>query len=546
MSDYDVVFVGAGVAAATAGARLAAAGAKVVFLEAGPRTDRDEAVTRFRGGMYPYESPKWAPQPTSADLDHYYVQAGKGKFGSDYERRVGGTTWHWLGTCPRLLPSDFEMKTRFGIGADWPVSYDDLEPWYVQAEHELGVAGNDDEDAGSPRSAGFPMPGIPIASGDHVIRDAAAKHGIEVIANPQARNSVDGYQGRAQCCGNATCIPICPIQAKYDAMVHIDLAEQNGAEVIENAVVFQVDVDDNGEVAGVHYISPESDDVKVTGKIYVIAANAIETPKLLLMSKNDAMPNGVANSSDLVGRNLCDHPWARAAATANFPYGGSRGPLSVAGGDNIRDVDTRSDFAAYRFEVSHSVGRPDDVARDLIGKGLVGKELYRKIGELAPHKVQIAALLEQEPDPENRVEPDWDNLDEIGLPRPKLTYWHGEYTKNGWEQAKPLFTKILEEVGATDIEFSEPGGAGHVLATTRMGDDPATSVTDSYGRTHDHPNLFIAGGSLFPTVGTANPTLTIVALALRSAELIGQELGLRVEATPMASPVGSPIATPVG
>src|SRR5699024_4612498 len=329
MSDYDVVFVGAGVASATAGARLAAAGASVVFLDAGPRTDRDEAVMRFRGGQYPYESPKWAPQPTSDDLDYYYVQDGKDKFGSDYERRVGGTTWHWMGTCPRFLPSDFEMKSRFGIGEDWPISYDDIEPWYVQAEYELGVAGNDDEDAGSPRSAGFPMPEIPLASGDQVFKEAAAKHGIEVISNAQARNSVDGYQGRAQCCGNATCIPICPIQAKYDAMYHIDLAEKNGAEVIENAVVYQIDVDDNGEVSGVHYTSPDSDDEKVTGKLYVIAANGIETPKLLLMSKNDAAPDGVANSSDLVGRYLSDHLGGSVNATASFPYEGSRGPMNI-------------------------------------------------------------------------------------------------------------------------------------------------------------------------------------------------------------------------
>src|SRR5699024_6053524 len=102
MSDYDVVFVGSGVAAATAGAQLAAAGISVAFLEAGPRTKRNESVQRFRDGLYPYESPPWAPQPTFANLNHYYVQAGKGMFGSGYERRVGGTTWHWLGTCPRL------------------------------------------------------------------------------------------------------------------------------------------------------------------------------------------------------------------------------------------------------------------------------------------------------------------------------------------------------------------------------------------------------------------------------------------------------------
>lgn len=540
MADYDVVFVGAGVAAAVAGSRLAAAGAKVVFLEAGPRTERDAAVTRFRGGQYPYESPAWAPQPTSSDPDHYYVQAGRVPFTSDYERRVGGTTWHWLGTCPRLLPSDFEMQTQFGVGVDWPITYDDVESWYVQAEAELGVAGPSDYDAGSPRSAPYPMPAIPIASGDEVLKEAFAKHDVRVNANPQARNSVEGYQGRAICCGNATCIPICPVQAKYDAMVHIDLAERSGAEVRENAVVHRVDVGEDGNVSGVRYLSPDGAETTVTGTRYVIAANAIETPKLLLMSKQDAAPNGVANSSDQVGRNLMDHPWARAHGVASWPNAGSRGPLSVAGGDDIRAVDTRGDFAAYRLELGHYVGNPQNTAQDLIDRGVAGTQLFQLIGRTAPYQVEIAALLEQLPDPENRVEADEEHLDEIGLPRPKITYDHGDYTRNGWEEAKKLFSVLLEEAGVTDIDFSEPGGAGHLLGTTRMGDDPATSVADSYGRTHDHPNLYLAGGGLFPTVGTANPTLTIAALALRTAEQIAGELGLTIEATPSASPVASP------
>lgn len=275
----------------------------------------------------------------------------------------------------------------------------------------------------------------------------------------------------------------------------------------------------------------------MTGLRYVIAANSIETAKLLLMSQNDAAPNGVANSSDQVGRNLCDHPWAGASGIASFPYAGSRGPLSVAGGDNIRAARTRGDYATYRFELGQFVGNPATIAEAQIRKGLVGKELREAVRYNAAHEVLVTALLEQLPDPENRVEPDWENLDEIGLPRPKITYSFGGYTFDGWEQAKPVFARILEEVGVTDVEFSEPGGAGHLLGTHRMGDDPATSVTDSYGRTHDHPNLFLAGGGLFPTVGTANPTLTIVALALRTAEHIGSELGLVVEGTPVATPV---------
>jgi choline dehydrogenase-like flavoprotein len=252
---YDVVIVGAGVAGALIGSRLALAGAKVVILESGPRVDRDEAVDRYRGAIAktpesPYPGTDWAPRPDTLDPDLYYVQSGLEKFKSTYERRVGGTTWHWLGTSIRLLPSDFELKTRYGVGVDWPLSYQELEPWYGEAEWELGVAGDSSLDLGSPRSTDYPMPAIPISYGDQLWVKAAAKLGLRVEPTPQARNSVE-YQGRPACCGNAMCIPICPIQAKYDASYHVKVAEDAGARVMENAVAHRIEVDAEGKVTAV-------------------------------------------------------------------------------------------------------------------------------------------------------------------------------------------------------------------------------------------------------------------------------------------------------
>ena len=248
---HDVAIVGSGVAGALVASTLVKAGLRVLILEAGPETDRAAAVKRYRQGAYPYESPEWAPQPAGGDPNAYYVNDGLVQFTSDYERRVGGTTWHWLGNCPRLLPSDFQMRTRFGVGVDWPLTYDELEPWYVRAEHELGIAGDSEADSGSPRSAPFPMPPLPLSSGDLLFRDAAARLGYEVIATPQARTSVEGYQGRAACCSNGTCIPICPIQAKYDATYHVFQAVASGAELRPNATVHRIDVDADGSIAPV-------------------------------------------------------------------------------------------------------------------------------------------------------------------------------------------------------------------------------------------------------------------------------------------------------
>ena len=536
-NDADVIIVGSGVAGALIAVRLAEAGAKVVILEAGQRTDRNTVVARFRGGDAPYDSPDWAPQPTTNDLDYYYVQSGAVKFGSDYERRVGGTTWHWLGNCPRLLPSDFEMKSRYGVGMDWPISYDDLEPWYVEAERELGVAGDGSQNDGSPRTAPYPLPPLPLASGDLMFRDAAATLGLELLATPQARNSVDGYQGRPQCCGNATCIPVCPIQAKYDATYHLDLAERAGVQIMENAVVSQIVAGEDGLITGVTYKSPDRSETTLSARIYVVAANGIETPKLLLMSKGVGAPNGVSNSSDQVGRHLSDHPEARVSAVVPWPYAGSRGPLQLSGIDSVREGDFRSERAALRFQVSHSVGNPNTVAATLINQGLSGAELFSRIGKVAPFQVRLASMLEQLPDPENRVLPDEVLVDALGIPRPKLIYSHDDYTNRGWTVANQLHDQILAAVGATNIVHSdELGGVGHLLGTVRMGDDPTTSVADSFGRTHDHANLFLAGSGLFPTSGTANPTLTLSALALRSASAMADQLGTLVQATPAATP----------
>jgi choline dehydrogenase-like flavoprotein len=541
--EYDVVIIGSGVAGALIGARLAAAGLNVLIVEAGPVTDRAAAVARYHMGLYPYESPESAPQPTEGDAIGYYLQDGPIHWNSDYERRVGGTTWHWLGNVPRLLPSDFEMQTRFGVGIDWPLGYDDLEPWYVQAEHELGVAGDSETDHGSPRSAPYPMPPLPLSSGDYLFRDAAAALGYEVVATPQARNSVDGYQGRSICCGNGTCIPICPVQAKYDATYHVDLAVEHGAELRSDSVVHHIDVDDRGEISGIHYFSPDGEDHVVTGRIYVVAANGIETPKLLLISTCPNAEAGVANSSDQVGRNLADHPAAWTGATLPNVYAGSRGPLQLAGIDSVREGDFRGERSAFRFEINHSTGNPLDVARGLVERGrLLGKALFEEIAKIAPYQVGVTSLTEQLPNPENRIVPDETEVDALGIPRPRIIYTHDDYTREGLQAARAFHRELLEAMGATDFADAGPFGVGHLMGTYRMGDDPATSVADRTGRTHDHANLYLAGSGLFPTTGTANPTLTIAALALQTADAIGQELGVSVPSTPVASPVASPAA----
>lgn len=549
-TEFDVAIVGAGIAGALIGWKLATAGARVVFLESGPRFDRSTGVGNafshttvgYPTSAYP-DSP-WAPIETILTPDPYYDQVGPNYFESNYERLVGGSTWHWLGTSLRLVPSDFRMRTTYGVGADWPITYDDLEPWYLAAERTIGVAGNDDEDNGAPRSGGYPMPPIPMTWSDNVIREAVEPLGYRVTHTPQARVSVrEGFNGRPQCCGNAFCIPMCPIGAKYDATVHIGMAEDAGALVIDSAVVHDLDTDADGRITRVTWRRPDGSDAHLQAKVVVVAANGIETPKLLMLAANGQFPNGIANSSDQVGRNLSDHPTQLSYALARDPLGPHRSPLSTAGIENLRDGEFRRERSSYRIELGNDGWSwpgldPVNQALQFIEEGHWGRKLYEEIAPRVVRMFRMAALCEQLPNPDSRVTLS-DEMDAIGLPRPRLNYVVDDYTRAGLAAAQADFDRIFEALGATEITHLQAyQGAGHVMGTYRMGDDPASSVTDSFGRTWDHHNLWLAGSGLFPTTGTANPTLTIAALALRTAAAIAEDLGVTASPEPVASPAG--------
>lgn len=531
----DVVIIGAGVAGLLAAWRLARAGVRVLVLESGPRVNREEAVRNYRQSAArvpesPYPDVPHAPRPTVLDLESYYVQDGPALFKSTYERRVGGTTWHWLGTAMRHLPNDFRLNSLYGVGADWPVSYDDLESWYSEAEHEMGVAGDSEDDLNSPRQRPFPQPPLPLTYLDRQIATAIRPLGLSVNLTPQARNSVV-FDNRPPCCGNATCVPICPIGAKYDASVHAQKAEALGVEIREDCVVHQVEVGPEGMVTGIRYKRPDGSEERAAGQIYIIAANAIETPKILLMSRTDALPNGVANSSNTVGRYLMDHPIQLSWALAENPVYPYRSPLENAGIENYRDGEHRREHAAFRMAIgedgwSFPGTTPESLTTEFLRAGIRGKQLIQALNDHVSRQYRFACLIEQEPIAENRVQPAWDQLDAIGIPRPRLTYSLSPYTEAGLAAARQVAEQVFNAMGSIYFKHGEEFfGAGHVMGTYRMGNDPATSVVNAEQRSHDHPNLFLLGAGVFPTIGTANPTLTLAALALWAADTIQRELG---------------------
>jgi choline dehydrogenase-like flavoprotein len=533
-SKADVLIVGSGVAGALVAAKLAAAGVKVCIMEAGAPVNRGEAVQTFWKALIKVPESAYPPVPQAMHpLTHkptdWYQQSGPDLFKSTYLKLVGGTTWHWLGTCLRLLPSDFAMQTNFGRGVDWPITYAELEPFYGQAEHELGVSGDGAQDLGSPRSDAFPMAKIPPSYLDRVMGKSLEGSPYKVQSTPQARNS-EFREQRIACCGSSSCIPVCPVQAKYDATVHVGKAVAAGAVLLEKSTAVQLDVGKDGLITSVRFRRWDNTEGVFTARVVVLACNAIETPRLLLASKNASMPNGVANSSDQVGRNLMDHPVQLSWALAKDPVYPYRGPLSTSGIENLRDGAFRKERSAFRIEIGNDgwswpTGAPGTTATDFAKQGLQGEAIKVATAEEASRHMRVASLMEQEPDPDNRVRLDKKVMDMYGVPLPNISYRISDYVKYGMVQAKLAHSDIFTRLQATGLQHApEYAGAGHIMGTTRMGSDPKTSVVDATLCSHDHRNLFMVGAGVFPTTGTANPTLTLAALSLRAVSAIQSSL----------------------
>jgi choline dehydrogenase-like flavoprotein len=259
------------------------------------------------------------------------------------------------------------------------------------------------------------------------------------------------------------------------------------------------------------------------GKIFVLAAHAIETPRLLLHSRSEALPNGVANSSDQVGRNLMDHPTQLSWALSPEPVWPYRGPLSTSSIEKFRHGAFRKDRPAMRIEIGNDgwswpKGAPVSTAAEFARQRLRGQALNIALRSQASRHVRLASQVEQLPDPENRVTLDPGEKDMYGVPLPSLAYRLDSYVGAGLAAARAAHAEIFGRLGATGIEHRDaPEGAGHIMGTARMGEDAKSSVVDRNLRSHDHPNLFILGSAVFPTGATANPTLTIAALSLRVA-----------------------------
>jgi choline dehydrogenase-like flavoprotein len=597
-SDHDVVIVGAGLSGSILAKQLGEAGAKVLVLEAGTGQSRtfdgyQEQIRSFFGTIYrtpgsPYGtnldalSPDVQGVPTEGA--RYFEQLGPVGFRSTYERTAGGTMQHWLGTCLRMLPEDFSLQTRFARGRDWPIGYDDLAPDYERAEWEIGVSA-DAEDQGYLGvwfRSGYRYPMRPVPSSWLDQRLGAAVDGMEVrvgdeqhvlrVRNtPAGRNStpIEGYApvgavNRApdwgpveegqdlardigeRCQGNSACVPICPVQAKYNALKTLAKATNTGnVTVVTQAVASRVLVQGR-RVTGIEYLayddpsSPRHTVNFARGRTYVLACHAVENAKLLLRS-------GVANSSDQVGRNLCDHPVMLVWGLMPERIGPHRGPLVTSGIEEMRGGAFRGDHAAFRIEVGNDgwlwpMGGPASTAVEAVTRrNLSGRRLRSALADEVGRQFRLGALIEQLPDPDNRVTIDSRYTDQVGLPRPVIAYDLDAYVCAGIEAAHGVTSRVFQRAGVDDrtgptilapsVEWRGQtyiwDGAGHYSGTHLMGDDASTSVVDANQRAWDHDNLHVVGPGSMPTMGTSNPSLTVAALAFRTSRDVIDQLGAR-------------------
>jgi choline dehydrogenase-like flavoprotein len=543
----DIVVIGSGICGSLVAERLARTGASVLILEAGPRVTRNQLVLYYRNAprkgdwMAPYPPTRWAPHPTyepdwgsATDQDKpnvarqgsnekgngYLVQAGPTPYPAEYIRIVGGTTWHWAAHMWRLLPNDFRIRSLYGVGKDWPVTYDELDPYYQEGEERTGVSGA--PNTGSPRTRPFPMEPVAEPWAMRRFRERLEPGGYPVVANTTARNS-RAYDGRPPCCGANNCQPICPVDAQYHGGLAAASAEAAGAKLLANAVVYRIEHDPAGRIAAVHYFDPDRVSHRVTGKSFVLAANGIESPKLLLMSVSDKYPNGIANGSGMVGRNLMDHPSSSLTFDAEDELWLGRGPQSPASINIFRDGPFRSEHAAFRLDFTN-ISQVRSAAEDLITAGVYGPELERQLRYRAAHQCNVKNVPEVLPHPDNRVVLS-DQKDELGLPKPQVHFALGDYLHRCMDVARREYTRIAELMGGTNLRFTperEYANNQHIMGTTSMGNDPKDSVVDRFGRAHDHENLFIAGTGIMPTGATVNPTLTALALAFRTADQIAK------------------------
>ena len=603
-SIFDVVIVGAGVAGATIANEVSKAGKRVLIIEAGPAKDLSlqgyqNYMERFysapsKDNQTPYQRNPNAPMPRAPDIkplrpgeantDGYWVQNGPFVSDSTYTRVVGGTTMHWEAKTIRMLRDDFKINSKYGVGIDWPIGLDDLMPYYNKAEFEMGTSG----DVEGQKRVGvefdtdyvYPMREMPPSYLDQIVAQEFNGMDVELDGDvyslsletfPQGRNGIpnpsyigpDGTKGYKpvgavslhqseigqRCQGNTNCVPICPVQAKYDARKTLAKAlrranTENSAplvELISQAVASRVVLDEStGRVKEIEIKvyedleCPQYKTYKVKGTVFVLAANAIENARLMLASE-------LTSSSGMVGRHLMDHPYLLSWANLNKVAGVLNGTVVTSGISNLRNGSFRKDQAAFAVDIHNdgwgwATGAPiSNLVHCVDHLNKFGADLRNELVKQVSGQLLLAFMVEMLPEYNNRVSVDPNYRDALGNMRPVISYQIPDYSMNGVAYSHQLAQKIFQYIGAEDHTVYDPldygyvnydgkgyalRGGNHIAGTHIMGSSKLNSVVNADQKSWDHDNLYLVGAGSMPTIGTSNTTLTLTALCFRTAEAI--------------------------
>ena len=528
----DVLIIGAGASGSVAAKYLAQDGFAVVCLEQGDWMNASD---------YPGDKPEWEllaqkpwhPNPNVRGREaDYPCETTDSDVNPLMFAAVGGSTILYAAHWCRQAPSDFQVKTLDGIGDDWPFTYEELLPYYEQVELDIGVSGLGGDPA-YPPSAPPPNPAHPINKMGRKAAEGMNALGWHWWPAPNAIPTRD-YGKLKQCVRYGTCLTGCPEGAKasYD-LTHWPAALEHGARLVTGARVKEITTNDQGLATGATYVDRQGREAHQAADVVIVACNGVGTPRLLLLSRSNHFPDGLANSSGLVGKRLMMHPYAAIVGLYEEHLDSWIGPSgqTVQSMEFYETDESRGFVRGAKWNVMPT-GGPLGM-RSGYGGGPVeerwGANLHRNLKEQLGHGFEWGIIVEDLPEQSNYVTLDPEVTDSDGLPAPKIVYRNSENTRKMIEFHLARVQEAHDAAGAfkTIVTPLMRDCGWHLLGTACMGTDPEHSVVDQWGRTHDVPNLYLIDGSVFPTSSGVNPTATISAVALRSVEHIAVQARLQ-------------------
>ncbi len=524
----DVVIIGAGASGAALAWSLADTKMNILCLEQGDWVKAED----YPGSGDDWEARQFtdfgfSPNQRGRDED-YPVNDSESPIHTSMFNAVGGSTILYAAHFPRLHPSDFRTKTLDGVGEDWPIDYQQLAPYYDTNERMMGVSGLAGDPA-YPAKTPPPLPPLPLGKLGETLAGGFNKLGWHWWPSDSAIASQD-YEGRAGCINAGTCLVGCPHGAKGSSDVtYWPDAIRQGVRIKTHCRVREITVDENGMADSVIYYDADGNEQRQRAEIVVMACNGIGTPRLLLNSVSKQFPNGLANRSGLVGKNLMFHPYGLVRGIFEEPlegYKGATGCCIIS--KEFYETDTARGFKrGYSFEMLRGMG-PVFTALSGMGSGHIpiGAQHHDGYAQLFDRTAGMVVICEDLPEESNSITLDPDLKDSNGIPAPKVNYRLSENSRAMLDHGVARGREVLEAAGAIDCMTEAPlqPAGWHLMGTARMGDDPERSVVNSWGRSHDVRNLFIIDGSIFVTAGGVNPTNTIQALTLHIADTIKERL----------------------